>query len=71
LGNFETAVSRAKKLANIPNANLVQYQQVFDLSSFFRLFGESQGTKIKVDVGLQMPKLKAGQLYYLAPTFVH
>jgi protease-4 len=70
LGNFDAAVSRAKKLASIPNANLVQYQQVFDLSNLFRLFGKSEGTKIKVDLGLDTPKLKAGQLYYLAPNFV-
>ncbi len=70
LGNFEMAVKRAQKLANISNANLVQYQQQFDLSSLFRLFGKSEGTKVKVDLGLDVPKLKAGYLYFLPPTFV-
>lgn len=71
LGNFDAAVSRARKLAHIESANLVQYQQVFDISNFFRLFGRSEGTKIKVDLGLDTPKLKAGQMYFLSPTFVH
>lgn len=71
LGNFETAVRRAEKLAGIQDANLVQYHQLFDLSNLLRLFGKSQSRGIKVDLGPDMPKLKAGRLYFLAPTFVH
>lgn len=70
-GNFQTAINRAKELAKIGNANLVQYQQVFDLSSLFRLFAKSDTPALKVDLGLDAPKLKAGQLYFLSPTFVH
>ncbi len=70
LGNFEAAVKRTKILAGIPNANLVKYNQVFDFSDLFKLFGKTESTKLKVDVGLEMPKLKAGQLYYLSPMFV-
>lgn len=71
LGNFETAVNRAQTLAGIEDANLVRYHQLFDLSNLFRLFGKSETAGIKVDLGLDMPKLKAGRLYFLAPTFVH
>jgi len=71
LGNFDVAVKRAQKLARISNANLVQYQQMFDLSNLFRLFGKSEAKQIKVDLGFDAPKLKGGQLYFLAPTFVH
>ena len=71
LGNFDTAVKRARKLAKIEKANLVQYQQLFDLSSLFRLLGKSEAPKIKIDVGLEAPKLKVGQLYFLSPTFAH
>jgi len=70
LGNWETAVKRARKLAKIDNANLIQYQQRFDLSSIFRLFGKSSDTKIKVDLGMDLPKIKAGYLYFLPPAFV-
>src|SRR5205814_1784764 len=71
LGNFDVAVKRARKLAKIENANLVQYQQTFDLSTLFRLLGKSEAPKIKIDVGLEPPRLKLGQLYFLSPTFAH
>jgi protease IV len=71
LGTFDAAVKRAQKLAKISNANLIEYQQMFDLSNLFRLFGKSEATRIKVDLGLDTPRLKAGQLYFLSPAFVH
>ncbi|HEV2392125.1 MAG TPA: signal peptide peptidase SppA [Verrucomicrobiae bacterium] len=71
LGGFKDAVARAKKLAGIGNANLIEYQQRYDISDLFRLFGKSEARVIKVDVGLDTPKLQAGQMYFLSPTFVH
>jgi protease-4 len=74
LGDFQKAVSRAKTIAGINGANLVEYQQHFDLSDLFRMFGESsqnRGSVVKVDLGMDMPKLQAGQLYFLSPTFMH
>jgi protease-4 len=69
LGNFQDAVERAKSLSGIANANITQYQQRFDLSDFFRMFGKTQAPAIKVDLGMEPPKLQAGQLYFLSPTF--
>jgi protease-4 len=71
LGNFDTAVTRAKKLAGIADANLVQYQQPFSLGSLFRLFGKSEATVVKVDLGMEAPKVQAGRLYFLSPTYIH
>jgi protease-4 len=71
LGDLETAVERARNLANIDDANLVQYQPVLDLASLFRLFGKSEPTTLKVDLGMDLPRLEAGKLYFLSPTFVH
>ncbi len=71
LGTFEDAVERAKRIAGIPFASVVQYQQRYDLSDIFRLFGKANSKVVKVDLGLQAPKLRAGQLYYLAPTFLN
>jgi len=74
LGDFQKAVDRAKTIAGINQANLVEYQQHFDLSDLFRLFGESsknRGSVVKVDLGMDMPKLQAGQLYFLSPNFMH
>jgi protease IV len=71
LGGWRTAVRRAEKLAKIDKANLVQYHQRMDFSSLFRLFGKSGETKIKLDVGIDTPQLKAGYLYFLSPALVH
>jgi protease-4 len=73
LGDFQKAVERAKSIANIGNANLVTYAQRFDLSDIFRLFGESSAKRgvVKIDLGMETPKLEAGQLYFLSPTFMH
>jgi protease-4 len=72
LGDFDDAVDRAKKIAGITQANIIQYQQRFDLSDVFRLLGKSDAnSKIKVDLGMDIPKLQAGKLYFLSPTFLH
>ncbi len=71
LGNFDTAVERARELARIKNANLVQYERPFDLSNLFRLFGQSESRALKIDLGMQLPKLQVGRLYFLSPTVLH
>ena len=71
LGTFETAVERTKKLANLRKANLVRFEQPFDLSSLFRLFGKTETTAVKVDLGIDLPKLQVGRLYFLSPTVLH
>jgi protease-4 len=72
LGCFDDAVDQTKKMVGISHANLVQYQQRYDISDLFRLFGKSDAnSKIKVDLGMDMPKLQAGKLYFLSPTFLH
>jgi protease-4 len=71
LGNFEDTVERTKKIAGISSANLVEYQQRFDLSDLFRLFGKSDAKSVKVDLGMDLPRLQAGQLYFLSPTYLH
>lgn len=71
LGTFDTAVDRTKDLAGIDNANLVEYQQRFDLSDLFRMFGKSDAKAVKIELGMDLPKLQAGRLYFLSPTFLH
>ncbi len=70
-GNFEDAVNRAKTIAGIGSANLVEFQQHYDISDLFRLFGKSETRAVKLDLGVEAPKLQTGQLYFLSPTFVH
>ena len=71
LGTFEDAVKRTKTIAGIRSANLIEYQQRYDISDLFRLFGQTDSKAVKVDLGLEVPKLQAGRLYFLSPTFLH
>jgi protease-4 len=68
VGNFDVAVARAQKLAKIPDANLIQYQQIFDLGDIFGILGQGEARTLKVDVGLDTPKLQIGRLYFICPT---
>ena len=71
LGNFEVAVKRAKDLAKISNASLIQYRQPFNLGSLFGLLGKTETPAIKVDLGLNQTKLQSGHLYYITPTVLN
>lgn len=71
LGNFEDAVRRARTIAEIGDADLVQYRQFYDLADIFRLFGRSEERMLKIDLGFEPPKLRPGALYYLCPSYVH
>ena len=67
LGDFQSAVDRAKKIAGLATANLIEYRETYDISEFLRLFGQSESERgeVKLDLGFDVPKLEAGQLYYL------
>jgi protease IV len=69
-GNFQDAITRAKAIAGIRSANLVEFQQRYDISDLFRMFGQSESRVVKLDLGIDPPKLQVGQLYFLAPNFV-
>jgi protease-4 len=71
LGTFDAAVERTKDFAGIENANLIEYQQRYDLSDLFRIFGKSDTKAVKVELGMDVPRLQAGRMYFLSPTFLH
>jgi protease IV len=71
LGGFDEAVARARKLTGITSANVIEYQQRIDLSDLFRMFGKSDAKAVKVDLGMEVPKLSAGKLYFLSPALFH
>lgn len=71
LGNFDVAVKRAKTLADIRNANLIEYRQRYDFGDLFGIFGESQSRVVKMDLGFEIPKLETGRLYFLHPDYTH
>ena len=71
LGDFDVAVDRAKKLSGIGSAVIVEYQPVFDISSLFgRLLGKTDAKAVKIDLGIEAPKVQAGYLYFLSPTYL-
>ena len=72
LGDFDKAVDTAKHIAKIGSANLVEYRERYDISDLFSMFGQSGSAHdIKLDLGVDMPKLQAGQLYFLSYTLVN
>jgi protease IV len=70
LGDFDVAVDRAHHLAGINKAELIEYQEVVDLSNLFRMFSQSSTKSVKLDLGADLPKLRAGYLYFLSPTYL-
>ncbi len=66
LGDFDDAVDRAQKIAGINDCNLVEYRERYDLSNFLSMFGQSgEAHDIKLDLGADVPKLRAGCMYFL------
>jgi len=70
LGGWRTAIDRAEGLAGLDKADLVTYQVPFSLGNFLGLLGQANGKSVKVDLGFDFPKLRAG-LYYLAPSLLN
>ncbi len=52
--------------------NLIEYREHYDFSNLFHLLGQSDlSHTIKLDLGMDLPKLQAGELYFLSPTFIN
>jgi protease-4 len=66
IGDFHQAVERTKTIAQIRDANLIEYRERYDISDFLSMFGQN-GTAhdVKLDLGLDIPKLRAGCMYFL------
>ncbi len=71
LGDFDVAVNRAGKLAGISGASLIEYHPVFDISSLFHLLGKTDAKSVKLDLGVDIPKLRPGCQYFLLSTYLH
>jgi protease-4 len=66
LGDFDDTVNRALEIARLKSANLVEYRERYDLSNFLSLFSQSsQSHDIKLNLGVEAPKLQAGLMYFL------
>jgi protease-4 len=66
IGDFDDAVERTEKIAHIGDANLIEYRERYDISDFLSMFGQSGSAHdIKLDLGLDIPKLREGCMYFL------
>ena len=66
VGDFKDTVKRARQIATIGDANLVEYRERYDISDFLSMFGQSGSAHdIKLDLGLNIPKLREGCMYFL------
>src|SRR5690349_2059865 len=65
LGELDDAFTKAKQLANAPDAKVVKYGPPFSLARFLRVFGESD-SKIELQLPKQLvPQLESGRAYFL------
>jgi protease-4 len=71
LGSFNTAAARAEKLAGVKDANLIEYRPRVDFADLFSLFGQSEARAVKLDLGVEMPQLEAGRMYFISSTYLH
>ena len=71
LGDLDTGYERVRIMVDIKDANLIQYRQPMNLANLFSLFGKSDAKEIKIDLGVDIPKLKAGRLYFLSPLLLY
>jgi protease-4 len=65
LGDFDAAFAKAQDLAGVTKAKLVQYRRISDLAELFGMFAKTEAKPVKVDLGIELPKLKIGQPYFL------
>ena len=66
LGDFDDAVDRTEKIAHISDANLIEYRERYDISDLFSMFGQSSASHdIKLDLGVEIPKLRTDCMYFL------
>lgn len=70
LGNFDSAVDRAMEIAGVKDANLVSYQPPFGFSDLLHMFGKTEAPAIRIDMGVSLPKLQAGRMYYLSSSYL-
>jgi len=72
-GNFDDAIKFVEKIVKISegDARLVRNDPPVTFGGLFRLLGKAEatepGTTVKLDLGLDIPKLRAGVPYYLSP----
>lgn len=67
-GYLKDAIDQARTLGGLKsNSRVVRYAAPFRVGQLFRLFGNTSGNKLKIDIVPESLKLEAGKLYYISP----
>ena len=70
LGNFDQAVARMGALLKRSEFDLIEYKMPFSFGNMFRFLGQTGQTRIELDLGIAIPSLQAGRLYFLAANYI-
>jgi len=66
VGQIEDAYAKAKQLGGAPEAVVVRYVAPFSLGRFFRALGETNQSKLQIELPKQfLPQLESGRAYFL------
>jgi protease IV len=66
VGQIEDAYVKAKQLSGAPEAAVVRYAPPFSLGRFFRALGETNQSKLQIELPKQLlPQLESGRAYFL------
>ncbi len=66
VGQIEDAYAKAKQLSGAPDAAVVRYAAPFSLGRFFRALGETNQSKLQIELPKQLvPQLESGRAYFL------
>ena len=66
LGSVEDAYAKAKELGKAAGASVIRYESGFALGRLFRLLGQSERTKVEIDVAKTLGRgLEPCRLYFL------
>jgi len=66
VGQIEDAYAKAKQLGGAPEAAIVRYAPPFTLGRFLRALGESNQSKLQIELPKQLlPQLESGRAYFL------
>ena len=66
VGQIEDAYAKAKQLGGAPEATVVRYAAPFSLGRFLRALGETNQSKLQIELPKQLvPQLESGRAYFL------
>lgn len=65
LGDFDTALARARQLAGLEKANLVTYEPPHRFAGFLDLLGEARSQTVRIELGSLPHPIEPGRLYFL------